>query len=70
MLLFSRSTLEMEKGFLAKLSEKLALQDVCSAVLEVQRVCLREAFESSVVVGDKVFCRLEENAKAKLGFCC
>ena len=56
-------------GVLAKLAERLAHQDVCTLILEVRGVCLRERFESAVRIGEKVFCRLEKNAHAKLGQC-
>ena len=48
---------------------RLVTQDIGTLVLDVRGVCLREKFESSVKVGEKVSCRLEENAKAKLGHC-
>ena len=54
---------------LSKLAERFARQDICSVILEVRGVCLREKFESSLKIGEKVFCRIETNAHAKLGKC-
>ncbi len=49
------------EGVLAKIAQRMARQDVCSVILEVRGICLREKFESAVRVGDKVFCKLQAN---------
>ena len=67
--LFSYFHMANKEGVLAKIAERFARHDVCTLILEVRGVCLRERYESSVVVGTKVFCRLEVNSHAKLGHC-
>lgn len=54
---------------LEPIAERLAHHDVCTVILEVRGVCLRDNFESSVKVGERVFCKFELNAKAKHGAC-
>ena len=36
-------------------------------MLEVRGICLREKFESTVKIGDWVFCKLEKDKKVKFG---
>ena len=69
-LVLSPQVFPMDKvDVLSKLAERFARQDICSVILEVRGVCLREKFESSLKIGEKVFCRIETNAHAKLGKC-
>ena len=57
------------RDLLQNLAVKLAHQDVCTLILEVRGICLRQKFEASVEIGSRVFCRLEKNEKARLGEC-